>query len=159
MKSGPHYKTLNTGSCSAWCLFVILFCDVVLKMQWAVHSVELVVHPSRTVDSWTANHTEITPLPCYMKYTVPVFGIVSPVFGVQCKKIRSSVRCDVWESLKLLSVFLETKPHSSDEIEKQSTMWKVNSVNGKPHYLILQSWHLQHTAHVPSAQSVICSKQ
>ena len=52
MKSGPHYKTLNTGSISAGCQFLIIFwCSVQNAVE--SYSVEWVVHPSKMVDSWT----------------------------------------------------------------------------------------------------------
>ena len=44
------------------------------------------------------------------------------------------MRSEVGGTLKLESDLDRQKPHFSDEIEKQSIMQKVNSVNGKPHY-------------------------
>ena len=116
----------------------VLFYGTVCKMQSAAYSVEWVVHPSRT-----AKHTKITPIPCCALCPLPALS------GIQCAKGRNEVGSMRFTQISI-SLFSRPQPDWSDEIEKLSITWKVNSVNGKPSYLILQSWHLQYTAQVSS---------
>ena len=156
-KVGYTTKHFSTGSCSA--RFLFLFRGQCAKCSghctvWSGWCTQ--VGGSICGQQIILKYTSTLP---YEMHSAHFWGKIARLLGCSVKKCRSRMQCEIWESLKLLSVFLETKPHSSDEIEKQSTMWKVNSVNGKPHYLILQSWHLHHTTPVPSVQSVIYSRQ
>ena len=66
-------------------------------------------------------------LSCQMQCTVPVLG---------CSVQNAEAVCGVKQVVHLSQsqFWADKKPHFSDEIEKQSIMQKVNSVNGKPLY-------------------------
>ena len=104
MNSGPHYKTLLTLAAAVHCACFCSGCS--MQNAVALCSVEWVVHQSRTVDSWTANHTKRHLFPAKWNALCPFLGWCPFFLGCSVRKCRSSTRCEVWDSLKLVSFFL-----------------------------------------------------